>query len=87
MLKVKKQIPRKINNSDQDEQIKNQNDLKNSIKNLFIGNQKKKKIIDEYRQLTTQIREEYAKLQNENNQLKSTLEKYKQYIEEMQSPR
>ena len=64
MLKVKKQIPRKINNSDQDEQIKNQNDLKNSKKNLFIGNQKKKKIIDEYRQLTTQIREEYAKLQN-----------------------
>ena len=87
MLKVKKQIPLKINNSDQDEQIKNQNDLKNSIKNLFIGNQKKKKIIDEYRQLTTQIREEYAKLQNENNQLKSTLKKYKQYIEEMQSPR
>ena len=25
-------------------------------------------------------------MQNENNQLKSTLEKYKQYIEEMQSP-
>ena len=25
-------------------------------------------------------------MQNENNQLKSTLEKYKQYVEEMQSP-
>ena len=61
--------------------------MKNSIKNLYIGNQNKKKTIDEYAQLTTQIREEYAKLQNENNQLKNTLEKYKQYIEEMHSPR
>ena len=86
MLKVKKQIQRKINNNNQDDYLKNQNDLKNSIKNLYIGNQNKKKTIDEYAQLTTQIREEYAKLQNENNQLKSTLEKYKQYIEEMQSP-
>ena len=85
MLKVKKQIQRKINNNRED-YLKNQNDLKNSIKNLYIRNQNKKKTIDEYAQLTTQIREEYAKLQNENNQLKSTLEKYKQYIEEMQLP-
>ena len=87
MLKVKKQIQQKINNNNQDDYLKNQNDLKNSIKNLYIGNQSKKKTIDEYAQLTTQIREEYAKLQNENNQLKSTLEKYKPYIEEMQSLR
>ena len=87
MLKVKKQIQRKINNNNQDDHLKNQNDLKNLIKNVYIGNQNKKKTIDEYALLTTQIREEYAKLQNETNQLKSTLEKYKQYIEEMQSPR
>ena len=86
MLKVKKQIQRKINSNNQDDYLKNQNDLKNSIKNLYIGNQNKKKTIDEYAQLTTQIREEYAKLQNENNQLKNTLEKYKQYIEEMHPP-
>ena len=86
MLKVKKPIQRKINNNNQDEYLKNQNDLKNAIKNLYIGNQNKKKTIDEYAQLTTQIREEYAKLQKENNQLKNTLEKYKQYIEEMHSP-
>ena len=67
MLKVKKQIQRKINNNNQDDYLKNQNDLKNSIKNLHIGNQNKKKTIDEYAQLTTQIREEYAKLQNKNN--------------------
>ena len=87
MLKVKKQVQRKINNNNQDDYLKNQNDLKNAIKNLYIGNQNKKKTKEEYAQLTTQIREEYAKLQNENNQLKSTLEKYKQYIEEMQSLR
>ena len=87
MLKVQKQIQRKINSNNQDDYLKNQNDLKNSIKNFYVGNQNKKKTIDEYAQLTTQIREEYAKLQNENNQLKTTLEKYKQYIEKMQSPR
>ena len=86
MLKVKKQIQQKINSNNQDDYLKNQNNLKNSIKNLYIGNQNKKKTIDEYAQLTTQIREEYAQLQNENNQLTSTLEKYKQYIEEMQLP-
>ena len=85
MLKVKNPIQRKINNNNQDEYLKNKNDLKNSIKNLCIGNQNKKKTIDEYAQLTTQIREEYAKLQNENNQLKNTLGKYKQYVEEMLS--
>ena len=43
MLKVKKQIQRKINSNNQDDYLKNQNDLKNSIKNLYIGNQNKKK--------------------------------------------
>ena len=71
MLKVKKQIQRKVNSNNQDDYLKNQNDLKKSIKNLYIGNQNKKKTIDEYAQLTTQIREEYAKLQNGNNQLKT----------------
>ena len=87
MLKVKKQIHKKIINNVQNEQIKNQNDLNNSIKNLYIENQKKKKTIDEYVQLSTQIREKYAKLQRENNELKVTIEKYKQYLEEMQPPR
>ena len=41
MLKVKKQIHKKIINNDQNEKIKNQNELKDSIKNLYIGNQKK----------------------------------------------
>ena len=44
---------------------------------------KKKKTIDEYAQLTTKIREEYAKLQQENNQLKIELHKYKTYVEQI----
>ena len=49
---------------------------------------KKKKTIEEYAQLTTKIREEYAKLQQENNQLKIELHKYKTYAEQLpQTPR
>ena len=71
MLNVKKKKKiRKTNKTNEDDEIvKIQNNLKNSIKTLFISD-KKKKAIDEYVQLTTRIREEYAKLQQENNQLK-----------------
>ena len=44
---------------------------------------KKKKTIDEYAKLTTKIRDEYAKLQKENNQLKIELHKYKTYVEQL----
>ena len=44
---------------------------------------RKKKTIDECAQLTTKIREEYAKLQQENNQLKIELHKYKTYVEQI----
>ena len=43
MLKVKKQIHKKIINNDQNEQIKNQNDLKNSIKKFIYRKSKKEK--------------------------------------------
>ena len=84
MLKVKKKIQKKVKNIQDDEHLKNQNDLKNSIRNLYISNQSKKKTIDEYAQLITQIREEYSKLQIENNKLKYELEKYKNYIKQLQ---
>ena len=54
---------------------------KNSIRNLYISDQKKKKTIDEYVQLLTKVREEYAKLQQENNQPKIEMQKYESYIE------
>ena len=76
MLKVKKKIHKNIINKNQEDDItKIQNELKNSIKNLYINNQKKKKTIGKYAELTTKIREEYAKLQQENNQLKIELQK------------
>ena len=44
---------------------------------------KKNKTIGEYAQLTTKIRDEYAKLQQENNQFKIELHKCKTYIEQL----
>ena len=84
MLKVTKKFIKKPKNIQDDEHLKNQNNLKNSIKNLFISNQSKKKTIGEYAQLTTQIRDKYSKLQSENKKLKYELEKYKNYIEQLQ---
>ena len=84
MLKVKKKIHKTNYSKNQEDDIsKIQNDLKNSIKNLYISDQKKKKTIDEYVQLTTKIRDEYAKLQQENSQLKIELHKYKAYVEQL----
>ena len=84
MLKVKKKIHKTNYSKNQEDDIsKMQNDLKNSIKDLYIGDKKKKKTIDEYAQLTTKIRDEYAKLQQENNQLKIELHKYKAYVEQL----
>ena len=82
MLKVKKQIQRKNKNNDENEQLRN--NLINSVKHLLSSNPTKTKTIDEYVQLTTQIRKEYAKLQKENNNLKIELEKYKQCVEKIQ---
>ena len=84
MLRIKKQLPLSV--IDETEYTKNQDDIKNSIKKLFISNQGKKKTIDEYAQLTTQIREEYAKLQARCVQLENTLQKYKDYVENRWSP-
>ena len=81
MLKIKKQLPFNSGLIDETEYNKNQEDIKNSIKNLYIGNQSKKKTIDDYAKLTTQIREECAKLQAKYVQLENTLQKYKDYIE------
>ena len=81
MLKVKKKISKNTNKNEDDEITQLQTVIKNSIKILYISDQKKKKTIDEYAQLLTKIREEYAKLQQENNQLKIEMQKYRSYIE------
>ena len=84
MLKVKKGI-NKPNKNQEEDISKKQEELKNSIKNLCISDKKNKKTIDEYAQLTTKIRNDYAKLQQECNQLKIELHKYQSYVEQMQS--
>ena len=55
--------------------------MNNSIKKLFIKDQKNKKTINGYADLITKIRNEYAQLQKENNQLKIELQKYQQYVQ------
>ena len=85
MLRIKTKLPLAASIDDTDYK-KNQEDIKNSIKQLYIGNQSKKKTINEYAQLTTQIREEYAKLQAKCAQLENTLQKYKDYVENRWAP-
>ena len=63
MLKVKKKVHKtNLNKNQEDDISKIQKELKNSIKNLYLSDQKKKqtnKTIDEYAQLTTKSKEEY----------------------------
>ena len=82
MLKVKKKKIQNPKNKSQDEDLTQlQNEIKNSINNLYISDQKKKKAINEYAELLAKIRNEYAKLQKENNQLKIELHKYQAYVQ------
>ena len=83
MLKVEKKINKNKNKNQEDDITKAQSDLKNSIKNLYLDSQKKKKTIEDYAQLATEIRKEYAKLQQENNELKIQLHKYQSYVEQL----
>ena len=76
MLKVKKTIRNPKNKNEDDNLTELQNNIKNSIKNLYISYQKKKKTINEYAELLTKIRNEYENLQKENNELKIELHKY-----------
>ena len=59
MSNVKKTIRNPKNKNQDDNLTELQNDIKNSIKNLYISDQKKKKTINEYAELLTKIRNEY----------------------------
>ena len=83
MLKVKKTIRNPKNKSQDKNLTELQNDIKNFTKNLYISDQKKKKTINEYAELLTKIRNEYAKLQKTNNELKIELHKYQNYFQTM----
>ena len=83
MLKVKKTIRNPKNKSQNDDLTELQNDSKNHIKMLYISNQKKKKAINEYAELFTKFRNEYTKLQKENNEIKIKLHRYQNYFQNM----
>ena len=73
MLKVKKKIQ---NPKNQNGLTGLQNEIKNSVKNLYFKDQKNKKTINEYADILAKIRNEYAQLQKENNQLRIEIQKY-----------
>ena len=53
---------------------------------MFIKDQKNKKTINDYADLITKIRKEYAQLQKENNQLKIELQKHQHVQNVSQNP-
>ena len=86
LLNVKKKIHKTNYSKNKEDDIsKIQNDLKSSIKDLYISDQKtkKKKTIDEYAQLTKEISDEYAKLRQENNRLKLTTPMLNNYLKNL----
>ena len=80
MLKVKKKIQNPKSKAN-DKLTNLQNEIKNSIKNLYIKDQKNTKIINEYADLITKIRKEFAQLRKENDQLRIECQKYQQYVQ------
>ena len=80
-MKVKTKIQDTKNKRQDEDLIQLQNEIKNSIKNLCISDQKKKKTINEYAKLLTKTTNEYVKLQKENDQLKIELHKYQTYVQ------
>ena len=81
MLKVKKKIPSTKNKNEDVTQL--HEEIKNSIKNLYLSDQKKKKTINEYIEILSKIRNEYALSQKENNQFKVQLQKHQNYVENL----
>ena len=80
MLKVKKKIQKSSTNQDKLNNLKNE--IKNSVKNLYLKDQKNKKTINDYANLIMKIRNEYAQLQKGNNQLNIKIQKYGQYFQD-----
>ena len=74
MLKVKKTINSKQSTSEIDQW---ENEIKNSIKQMYIQNQNDSKLIEKYEKAFQTIKEEYALLYKENQELKKTIEQIK----------
>ena len=74
MLKVKKKIQNPKSQIN-DELTDLQNQIKNSIKNLFIKDKKNKKTINDYADLITKIRNEYYDENDESDSYISEIRK------------
>ena len=74
MLKVKKTINSKQSTSEIDQW---ENEIKNSIKQLYIQSQNDSKLIEKYEKAFQTIKQEYALLYKENEELKKTIEQMK----------
>ena len=67
MLKVKKTINSKQSTSEIDQW---ENEIKNSIKQMYIQSQNDSKLIEKYEKAFQTIKQEYARLYKENEELK-----------------
>ena len=75
MLKVKKKIPNIKNKNKNKDVSQLHEEIKNSIKNLYISDQKEAKTIKKYAEILSKIRNECALLQKGYNQTKIELQK------------
>ena len=74
MLKVKRTTNSKQSTSEIDQW---ENEIKNSIKQMYIQTQNDSKLIEKYEKAFQTIKEEYAVLYKENQELKKTIEQMK----------
>ena len=61
-----------------------QNDLANSIKNLYLDNKKKDKTINDHSALVDKIRRECSELYKENQKLKLAIQNHETYYNDHQ---
>ena len=74
MLKVKRPVSSKNSTAQIDEW---ENDIKNSIKSLYIKNKNDNKLITQYENALQTLKQEYTLVYKENEELKKTIEEMK----------
>ena len=74
MLKVKRAVSSKNSTAEIDEW---ENDIKNSIKSLYIKNKNESKLIGQYENALQTIKQVYTLVYKENEELKRTIEEMK----------
>ena len=74
MLKVKRAVSSKNSTAEIDEW---ENDIKNSIKSLYIKNENDSKLIGQYENALQTLKQEYTLVYKENEELKKAIEEMK----------